>query len=346
MLVLLLLPHPQQAWSNRAQQILVPAWNHMTTTMAPPPTTLASDTVAGPQRLAEWGKVRSHGNHYSAMIAHPQPLLSNQMTLSAQQPISIGIAHVSPKMADTAKNVGERTGEARCPEGVRAAAAAVVAPAAVAAPEAGREGEVEESCCKEEEPECEEVSQEQRQAMVISDLASPASVITISSDEEEEEDGGAQPHAHGEREGSAACEACESTVSMERVCSLSSPDSTLSTSSSASAQSGASPRKRSNSMSDDEQENGCDAVDGSPPSDCSAHSSSPFPESPPYIADGNRNCQPRVACVAPATEPGKPAVRTMVVPPMVVYNNNNNNNPGMADAGHTVLDPSYQSRGR
>ncbi|KAG7260020.1 hypothetical protein CRUP_008654 [Coryphaenoides rupestris] len=237
---------PLQAWSNRAQQILVPAWNHMTTTMAPPPTTLASDTVAGPQRLAEWGKVRSHGNHYSAMIAHPQPLLSNQMTLSAQQPISIGIAHV---MADTAKNVGERTGEARCPEGVRAAAAAVVAPAAVAAPEAGREGEVEESCCKEEEPECEEVSQEQRQAMVISDLASPASVITISSDEEEEEDGGAQPHAHGEREGSAACEACESTVSMERVCSLSSPDSTLSTSSSASAQSGASPRKRSNRCS-------------------------------------------------------------------------------------------------
>ncbi|CAL8243453.1 unnamed protein product [Lota lota] len=348
-----------QAWSNRAQQILVPAWNHMTS-VAPPPTTLASDTVAGPQRLAEWGKVRSHGNHYSTMIAHPQTLLSNQMTLSAQQPISIGIAHVvwpqpaankrnkpcvnrgtnfshhidiqnsacqSPKMADTAKNVEE---EARCPEEVRTAAAE---------PEAGREEEVEESCCK-EEPACEEVSQEQRQAMVTSDLASPASVITISSDEEE----GAQPHAHGECKGGAVCEACESTVSMERVCSLSSPDSTLSTSSSSSAQSSASPRKRSNSMSDDEPESGCDTVDGSPASDCSAHSSSsPFQERPPYIAVGNQNCQPRVACVAPETEPGKPIVRTMVVPPMVLHNNNN---PGMADAGHTVLDPSCQSRGR
>ena len=88
-------------------------------------------------------------------------------------------------MADTAKNVEEEEAEeARCLEEVQAIAVE---------PDAGREEEVEESCCK-EEPECEEVSQEQRQAMVISDLASPASVITISSDEEE----GAQPHSHGE----------------------------------------------------------------------------------------------------------------------------------------------------
>lgn len=44
----------QQAWSNRAQQILVPAWQQVAQ-VAPPPTTLASDTVAGPQRLADWG---------------------------------------------------------------------------------------------------------------------------------------------------------------------------------------------------------------------------------------------------------------------------------------------------
>ena len=88
------------------------------------------------------------------------------------------------------------------------------------------------------------------------------------------------------------------------------------------------------SMSDDEQESGCDTVDGSPASDCSAHSgSSPFPERLPYIPGGNQNRQPRVVRVAPKTESGKPAVRTMVVPPMVVHNNNNN--PGMADTGHT-----------
>lgn len=43
-----------QAWSNCAQQILVPTWQQVTT-VPPPPTSLASDTVAGPQRLGDWG---------------------------------------------------------------------------------------------------------------------------------------------------------------------------------------------------------------------------------------------------------------------------------------------------
>lgn len=46
--------------------------------------------------------------------------------------------------------------------------------------------------------------------------------------------------------GSPECEACQSTLHMERVCSLSSPDSTLSTSSSTSQQSSTSPCKRPN----------------------------------------------------------------------------------------------------
>lgn len=162
--------------------------------------------------------------------------------------------------------------------------------------------------------------------------------------------------------GSADCEACQSTVSMERVCSLSSPDSTLSTSSSASAQSSTSPCKHPNrydqhkwfrekapsnvmlplhtaakvsplsqpslfdshSMSDDEQESACDTVDSSPASDASGHSNSPFTDRR-FIAGSNQNCEPRVACVAPETEPSKPTVRTVVVPPMRVQNNNNNN---------------------
>uniref|UniRef100_A0A672FZ15 non-specific serine/threonine protein kinase n=1 Tax=Salarias fasciatus TaxID=181472 RepID=A0A672FZ15_SALFA len=320
-----------QAWSSRAQQILVPAWQQVTS-VPPPTTTLASDTVAGSQRLGDWGKVRPHGNHYSSMIAHPQPFLTNQMTMSTHQPINIGIAHVvwpqpaankrakpcvnrtsnvsqntniqnlacqSPKMADTAKNVDEVEEEA-------------------------------ENCCK-VEPDCEElsVSQEQRQAMVISDLASPTvSVISISSDEEES----AQRHSLAECKGSAECEACQSTVSMERVCSLSSPDSTLSTSSSASAQSSASPCKHPNSMSEDEQESGCDTVDSSPASH--GHNNSPFTERR-YIADNNQNCEPRVACVAPETEPSKPTVRTVVVPPMRVQNNNNNNPAANETPGNT-----------
>lgn len=94
----------------------------------------------------------------------------------------------SPKMADTAKNVEEVEEEkARCP----GEELSVEEKGAVVQVE-----EDEENCCK-VETHCEElaVSQEQRQAMVISDLASPAvSVISISSDEEEN----AQIHSMGE----------------------------------------------------------------------------------------------------------------------------------------------------
>lgn len=76
-------------------------------------------------------------------------------------------------------------------------------------------------------------------------------------------------------------------------------------------------------MSDDEQESGCDNVDSSPPSNASGHDGSPFIEQR-YMAGSNQNCEPRVACVAPETEPSKPTVRTVVVPPMRVQNNNNN----------------------
>uniref|UniRef100_A0AAX7UGD5 non-specific serine/threonine protein kinase n=1 Tax=Astatotilapia calliptera TaxID=8154 RepID=A0AAX7UGD5_ASTCA len=327
-----------QSWSARAQQILVPTWQQVTsvTSVPPPPTTMASDTVAGSQRLGDWGKVRPHGNHYSSMIAHPQPFLTNQMTMSTHQPINIGIAHVVWPQPAANK---------RAKPSVNRYDSCFFCFVLFPPPPLGRkirtqkhesDKEEDENCCK-VEPDCEElsVSQEQRQAMVISDLASPTvSVISISSDEEE----GAQRHSIGECKGSADCEACQSTVSMERVCSLSSPDSTLSTSSSASSQSSTSPCKHPNSMSDDEQESGCDTVDSSPASHTSGHSNSPFTERR-YIADSNQNCEPCVACVAPETEPSKPTVRTVVVPPMRVQNNNNNN-PAVS------LESSCQSKGR
>ncbi|MEQ2167087.1 hypothetical protein GOODEAATRI_000617, partial [Goodea atripinnis] len=243
-------------------------------------------------------KVRPHGNHFTSMIAHPQPFLTNQMTMSTHQPVNIGIAHVvwpqpaankrakpcvnrgsstsqntniqyvacqSPKMADTAKNVQDIEEEgARCQEKGRSIGKGQAVDQV--------EEDEEESCCK-VQPDCEElsVSQEQRQEMVISGLASPTvSVISISSDEEED----AQRHSMGD-------------------------------------------------MSDDEQESGCDTVESSPASHNSGHSNSPFTERR-YIADSNQNCEPRVACVAPETEPSKPPVRTVVVPPMRVQNNNNN----------------------
>lgn len=86
------------------------------------------------------------------------------------------------------------------------------------------------------------------------------------------------------------------------------------------------------SMSDDEQESCCDTVDSSPASNASGHSNSPFAQQR-FIADGNHNREPRVACVAPETEPSRPTVRTVVVPPMRVHNNNY---PAVSEAyGHS-----------
>ncbi|KAL4641983.1 homeodomain-interacting protein kinase 3 isoform X1 [Arapaima gigas] len=346
----------QQTWSNRAQQILVPAWQQVAPVAPAPPTTLSSDTVAGPQRLGDWGKVRPHGNHYNSMM--PQPLLTNQMTMSAHQPISIGIAHVvwpqpaaskrnrpcqnrtnnfvqntnaqnsacqSPKMSDTIKNVEKEDCLHTGPE---------------VEPEPHKEAP---NCCEAgQETDELTVSHKQRQTIVIADSPSPTiSVITISSDTDEEAED-TQRHSLGECKGNPDCEACQSTLTMERVCSLSSPDSTLSTSSSASVQSSPSPCKRANSMSDDEQESGCDTVDGSPPSDSSGQSDSPFMERR-YLSDGNQNHQSNEAGVPSREENSKPNLRTMVVPPMRVQNNNSIADEQIANTG---LDSSCQSKGR
>uniref|UniRef100_A0A9J7Y8A6 non-specific serine/threonine protein kinase n=1 Tax=Cyprinus carpio carpio TaxID=630221 RepID=A0A9J7Y8A6_CYPCA len=296
----------QQAWSSHAQQILVPTWPQMAPVapVAPSATTMASETVAGPQRLADWGKVHSLGNHYSSMMPHHQPLLTNPMAMSAHQPISIGIAHVVwPQPAANKRNKpsSNRLHSAFCP--MEAESEAVP--------------EEEPVCCK-AEPEYEDstVSQKQRQTIVIADSPSPTgSVISISSGTDEE---GPDTQKHSlECKGSPECEACQSTLNMERVCSLSSPDSTLSTSSSASEQSSASPCKRPNSISEDERESGCETVDGSPASVSSSRADSPFLKAT-YINDNNQNCKANGTTEAEST---KLPVRTMVVPPMRLQNN-------------------------
>uniref|UniRef100_A0A8C1WY66 non-specific serine/threonine protein kinase n=1 Tax=Cyprinus carpio TaxID=7962 RepID=A0A8C1WY66_CYPCA len=295
----------QQAWSSHAQQILVPTWPQMAPVapVAPSATTMASETVAGPQRLADWGKVHSLGNHYSSMMPHHQPLLTNPMAMSAHQPISIGIAHVVwPQPAANKRNKpsSNRLVHTSYPD-----------------TRLMYEGLEEPVCCK-AEPEYEDstVSQKQRQTIVIADSPSPTgSVISISSGTDEE---GPDTQKHSlECKGSPECEACQSTLNMERVCSLSSPDSTLSTSSSASEQSSASPCKRPNSISEDERESGCETVDGSPASVSSSRADSPFLEAT-YINDNNQNCKANGTTEAEST---KLPVRTMVVPPMRLQNN-------------------------
>ncbi|XP_041967391.1 homeodomain-interacting protein kinase 3a isoform X1 [Alosa sapidissima] len=361
----------QQPWSNRTPQILVPTWQQV----PPPATTLASDSMAGPQRLGEWGKVQPHSSHYGSVMQ--QPLLPNQMAVSAHQPINIGIAHVvwpqpankrgnpslnrsinvshsadplattyrpSPKMMDRPRSAGV--------EDVLQLPASSLA--------AGVGSETEDRCRVERDSDDGRrrnhhhrrrqhhqrwqrgrERRPQQQTIVIADSPSPtSSVISISSDPYDGED------SPRRCVGSAECEACESTLNMQRVCSLSSPDSSLSTSSSASDQSSPEPCKRANSMSEDDgNESGRETVDGSPASDSSpGPGGSPYSQAP-YLA--NQNSESRHAPLASTSERGgnnKPPVRTVAVPPMRVHNNNNS----IPDErlASTVLESLCQSRGR
>lgn len=309
-----------QTWSGRTQQMLVPAWQQVTP-LAPAATSLTSEGVAGSQRLGDWGKMISHSSHYSSVM--PQPLLTNQITLSAPQPISVGIAHVVwPQPAATKKNK-------LCQNRSNALQNTNIPHSAFISPKIANGKDVEEVNCIEtrdnhnsgEARDCCEasvrqdpdssVSDKQRQTIIIADSPSPAvSVITISSDTDEEET--TQRHSLRDCKGGLDCEACQSTLNIDRMCSLSSPDSTLSTSSS--GQSSPSPCKRPNSMSDEEQESGCDTVDGSPTSDSSGHAS-PFAESS-FVEDTHQNTE----LVPASSAETKPAVCTVVVPPMGLEN--------------------------
>ncbi|XP_057266945.1 homeodomain-interacting protein kinase 3 isoform X2 [Pezoporus wallicus] len=287
-----------QTWLNQTQQILVPAWQQVAP-VAAPATTLASDPVAGPQRLGDWGKVITQGTHYSSVI--PQPLLTHQITLSAPQPISVGIAHVVwPQPAATKRN---RLCQNRSNvlQNTNIQNSAFIAPKilnlkaikrinCIEAQDNLNSERQESNCCEalvRLDPDSPRATK-QRQAIFIASSPSPAvSVITISSDTDDDDIG--------------------------RTHSLSdSPDSTLSTSSS--EQSSPSPCKRTNSMSDDEQESGCDTVDGSPTSDSSGHDS-PFVENG-FIANTNKNKDARVS-VKPESQS---AVCTVVVPPVRLQN--------------------------
>ncbi|XP_032079895.1 homeodomain-interacting protein kinase 3 isoform X3 [Thamnophis elegans] len=306
-----------QTWSNRSQQLLFPTWQHITSVA--PATTLASDSVAGPQRLGEWGKMIPHGNHYNSVMT--QPFLTNQITLSAPQPISVGIAHIVwPQPTPTKRNKARNN----TLQNTNIQNSAFVSPkiinmkadeklSLVESQDNHNSERQENSYCMPSVRQVPDpsVSNKQRQAIIIADSPSPAaSVITISSDTDE--DDAMQRHSVAECKGSLDCEACQSTLNIDRVCSLSSPDSTLSTSSS--GQSSPSPCKRRNSISDDEQESGCDIVDGSPSSDSSGHDS-------PFIANhfseaSNKKTETR----ASANLEAKPTVCTVVVPPIRIQN--------------------------
>ncbi|CAM4734404.1 unnamed protein product [Leuciscus chuanchicus] len=339
----------QQPWSNRTPQILVPAWQQV----PPPATSLASDTVVGQQRRGDWGKVRPHSSHYSSVMT--QAIVPSQMAVSAHQPINIGIAHVVwPQPASNKRNKPSQnrsmnvshytdTQPSVCPS-PKMANRMANAEQQQSSPDRAVQAQVKQEPEQVEEEGCYKaaVANQQRESIIIRESPSPVvSVISISSSTDEEEQ--AQRCSLNKCKGSPECEACTGSLNMERVCSLSSPDSSLSTSSSASAQSSPSPCKRPSSISEDDgHESGCETVDGSPPSDSSlGPHDSPFPERH-FLTNQNQNQEPQARRGHPDTRLNKPAVRTVVVPPMRVLNNNHHPN----SEHHTVFESSCQSRGR
>ncbi|KAG7214870.1 hypothetical protein INR49_005139 [Caranx melampygus] len=326
----------------------------------PPPSSLTNDATAGPQRISDWGKVRPHSNHYSSVMQ--QSLLTNQMpALSAHQPINIGIAHVVWPQPANKRNRHSHNRNLTHSSNIHISAcrtpkmADVVGQAVAVREQPQREAPLEEtrqlevqntdeeeddaeedvSCFREVVPngnrQLELSNQQQRDvAVLMGDTPSPApSVISIRSEltDGEDEDEDSQRCRQNRCKEECVCEACRNTtVSMERVCSLSSPDSSLSTNSLQSSPS-VSPCKRSNSMSEDDgHESGCDTVEGSPASDTST---SPRGNSHyRYLDNSNHNSCPALASMvaplpSPAVQGRSPrGVRTMVVPPMRVQNNN------------------------
>ncbi|XP_016776136.1 homeodomain-interacting protein kinase 3 isoform X4 [Pan troglodytes] len=284
-----------QTWSGRTQQMLVPAWQQVTP-LAPATTTLTSESVAGSHRLGDWGKMISCSNHYNSVM--PQPLLTNQITLSAPQPVSVGIAHVVwPQPATTKKNKQcQNRGilvklmewepgreEINAFSWSNSLQNTNIPHSAFISPKIINGKDVEEVSCIETQDNqnsegearncCEtsirqdsdsSVSDKQRQTIIIADSPSPAvSVITISSDTDEEE---------------------------------------------------TSQRHSLRDMSDEEQESSCDTVDGSPTSDSSGHDS-PFAEST-FVEDTHENTE----LVSSADTETKPAVCSVVVPPVELEN--------------------------
>ncbi|XP_068595100.1 homeodomain-interacting protein kinase 3-like [Brachionichthys hirsutus] len=350
----------QQAWAGRGQQLLLPAaWQQLTPVgpppshpPPPPPSSLTSDSTAGPQRIGDWGKMHSHNSLFNSVMQ--QPLLTNQMpSLSAHQPINIGIAHVvwpqpankrnrhghnrnlchlnnvhvptclTPKMADVVGQAAARRGQPQ-------RATPLVE---TSRPELQHADEEEVSCFGDAVPNGNsQLDGPRDMAVLMGDTPSPApSIISIHSDATDEEGDDEGPHL-SECKQECVCEACGGTsVSMERVCSLSSPDSSLSTSSFASnslqSSPSVSPLKRPNSMSEDDgHESGCDTVEGSPASGASA--SLRGNNTYHYLDNSNHDsCSSVATMVAPRPSPaaqrrGPRGVRTMVVPPMRVQNNN------------------------
>ncbi|KFQ59227.1 Homeodomain-interacting protein kinase 3, partial [Pelecanus crispus] len=329
-----------QTWSNQTQQILLPAWQQVAP-VAAPATSLASDPVAGPQRLGDWGKLITQGTHYNSMI--PQPLLTHQITLSAPQPISVGIAHVVwPQPAATKRNKLCQNRFTKCQmlcflhrsnvlQNTNIQNSAFISPKILnlkavkriscieAQDNHNSEGQ-ESNCCEASvrlDPDS-SLSTKQRQAIFIAGSPSPAvSVITISSDTDEDDIG--RTHSLRECKGSLDCEACQNTLNIDRVCSLSSPDSTLSTSSS--GQSSPSPCKRSNSKKKDPSIQQTRFIIKNAKVLLCCHlvrlngHDSPFVENG-FVANTNKNKEAR-ASVNPET---KSAVCTVVVPPMRLEN--------------------------
>ncbi|KAJ3596901.1 hypothetical protein NHX12_003301, partial [Muraenolepis orangiensis] len=316
----------QPPWSSRGQQLL---------------------------RMGDWGKANPYGSHYNTVMQ--QHLLANQLpALSAPQPMNIGVAHVvwpqaankrnrhsynrnvphpnnmyhismcrTPKMADLVGHaVAKREPPQRGAEPPRHTRRQEVLNANEV--DEDDEDDTVKTVTMEPGRRMPDASDRPREVSVLlGDTPSPApSVISIHSEPTDEEDEDDRRCLLRECKGKCVCEACRNTsVSMERVCSFSSPDSSLGTDSSATDSPDVS--------EDDGHGSGCETLEGSPKSEesTSPRDDGPYQYLPGSHGNNRNNRPPLVAMVAGlATAPaaqGRSTLRTMVVPPMRMQDNNN-----------------------
>ncbi|KAG7268135.1 hypothetical protein CRUP_010089, partial [Coryphaenoides rupestris] len=322
----------QPAWSNRGQQLLVPAaWQQMTPVgpppshPPPPPSGLTNDCgLPPPPRIGDWGKVHPHGSHYNTVVQ--QHLLANRLpALSAAQPMNIGVAHVVWPQTANKRNRHSYNRNAPQPNNMYHAPLC----------RTPRMADFVGLAVATREPSAAPVGpprQTRKEEALNADVEADHHHHHHGEDDGEDEDGvkkvpcfkevpmesGRRPDVSDQQQRDVAVLLGDTPSPAPSVISIHSEPTD--------EEDEDDQRCLLRDVSEDDGHgSGCETVEGSPKSDTSTSPRSNGPYR--YHGNGNRNNRPPLATIvaglaAPVAQ-GRSALRTMVVPPMRVQNNNN-----------------------
>ncbi|XP_004699218.1 homeodomain-interacting protein kinase 1 isoform X1 [Echinops telfairi] len=209
-----------QAWPGGTQQILLPStWQQLPGVAlhnSVQPTAVIPEALGSGQQLADWRNAHSHGNQYSTIMQQPS-LLTNHVTLSAAQPLNVGVAHVVRQQHSS--SLPSKKNKQSAPASSKPSLDTL--PSQVYSL-VGSSPLRTTSSYNSLVP-----VQDQHQPIIIPDTPSPpVSVITIRSDTDEEEDNKYKPNSSGMKPRSNVISYVTVNDSPDSDSSLSSPYST------------------------------------------------------------------------------------------------------------------------